>query len=164
MNGNTANTGLTAADIRALRLADSVYASATPAYTEYGTGCDHDGELRCVFREKRDGRKHQPEYTYTVPVLSRITQYDHGEAMRRYTRCWANVGGSFREVWRSIGQFLRPGDAISLSWIAGNNCGNVEKVNYHTDEVRVCVRRGKQDYTFLLTVQTGPENTARMCQ
>jgi hypothetical protein len=68
--------------------------------------------------------------------------------------------------WRTIAEFVKPGDILACVWKRGNNSPNLESVGFHRDELKLVVARqgkdGVKKYSFLVAVQVGPDNTARM--
>jgi hypothetical protein len=66
------------------------------------------------------------------------------------------------DIWRTIAAFLRVGDVLTLRWRASNSNQYLREAGLHRDELRLVIRRGQRDWTFLVDIATGPDNTARM--
>lgn len=72
---------------------------------------------------------------------------------------------SFRSgEWLTIANHIRPGESLFFYWVRGNNNVNLSDAGLVRDELRMQV--GKQSEsksrTYLVAVQVGPDNTARM--
>lgn len=68
--------------------------------------------------------------------------------------------------WITMARFLRPGDIITLIWVADNNTDNIREVGLHADDLILRVTRVKGDnettHEFLVTRSVGPNNSTRM--
>lgn len=67
-----------------------------------------------------------------------------------------------REVWGTVSGLLRPGDRLTLSWVADNNNHHLDRADLHQDELHVVVHRGERKMTFLLNTSVCAGNSARM--
>jgi hypothetical protein len=67
-------------------------------------------------------------------------------------------------AWSTIVSLLRVGDELGLRFVGANDSENMRSVRYHRDECYLIVKRGEKHMTFLVDVQVGPNNTARMVQ
>ncbi len=65
--------------------------------------------------------------------------------------------------WDTITAPLRAGESIRLWWKAGNNTQNHDSVGFYCDELRLVVMRDDvAARQYLISVQVGPDNSARM--
>ena len=71
-------------------------------------------------------------------------------------------------TWMTVAHLLKPGDELWLWWgVNGYRTENHRRVDFHADSLSLLIRpKGakKRDMKFLLKVEVGPDNTARMCK
>lgn len=78
--------------------------------------------------------------------------------------------GMHDSVWRTIAQVMRPGNEISLLWMAGNNSPVLQDHGLTRDELWLSIYwRGRdgqissgKEFRFLVSVFVGLDNSARM--
>lgn len=169
-------TGLTAADIAALKLADDVSMHHR----------DGRGYLRA---HMRGGYAEEPR-VYTAAQQRTFPQADGNDRSREMEADsdiagygdddgleWsASIGNAkpaaFHMIhnsdhsltWQTIVKLLRPGDEITLRWRAGNNNGYLREAGLHADDLYLRVRRGDtaREMEFLIARSVCRDNSARM--
>lgn len=58
---------------------------------------------------------------------------------------------------------IRVGDKLKLAWTRGNDNNLNREINWHRDELRLHIGHpNNKGERYLVTTQTGPDNTARM--
>ena len=59
-------------------------------------------------------------------------------------------------------KMLRPGDGLTLHWVANNDTENMRDAGFVSDQLFLTVSRKSRTYTFHVDTVTGLDNTARM--
>jgi hypothetical protein len=162
---------LTADDLAALRKASGVVFQTT-----------RDGSAIRAILDK--GRYSDQVAVYTAReqrLFAETRSYDMGRerTIKCHARCVAYGGDDNRRMrdgftafhfdqfaydtdWQSIAATLRVGDTVTLCWVASNNSENMTNVGYVRDELRIEFGNDSRKRTFLVDVQCGPCNSARM--
>jgi hypothetical protein len=81
--------------------------------------------------------------------------------------CFALLFGARRDpVWQTTAGVLRPGDRLSLRWVADNNCETIRSHGLHVDQLDLIAVRGfgskARTFAFMVAHGVGPDNSARM--
>ena len=167
--------GITVADIKALRTADTVSARRSGGQSQLEATRRTDKE-EDIFTSDRDS-------TRIIPTRDRVMAYKRCETTSTEgfdPSCFAySFGGGHNETWTTIAGLLRAGDELELEWIAGNNSGYLNAAEgvcddggggitipfkgLHHDQLRLrIIRQGKRGYLFNLADSICPDNSARM--
>jgi len=73
--------------------------------------------------------------------------------------------GWFVSLWGFPWHTLRAGDGVRFEWYPDAFRNEVlRNVGYHSDVLYLHIRKGKTWARYIGAVQTGPENSARMCK
>jgi len=166
----TETTGLSTADIKALRTADEVHARHSKGQSqleailrkrEKNSVFENDGELRRVILTQ----------THMIHYRSALSE-DHSQQ----PYCFAfSIGGKYDEQWKTIVSLLRAGDELELEWVSSNSNGYMKAAHgvygesrYEFDgllqdilRLRV-YRKGTRKYLFHVHNCVCPDNSARM--
>lgn len=141
---NHADAVLTRAHVKALRDLDvTFHTTREGAY------------LRC-WSPDRDG-------SVQVPVReATVDDYRKQVGTLGYS-CFAMLISRFDPDWQTIARTITPGCTLSLRWTAHNQSPVLDDAGLVRDEVRIRVEKpnGKA-HQFLVAVQVGPDNSARM--
>ena len=103
-----------------------------------------------------------------VPCAQRVCDYHPNRPLHderaRYDCFYYDQFARQNDEWLTIAGAMRPGDQIQLEWTAGNDSPVMNAVGYHRDELRLKLANadGGNIRFFLVAVQVGPDNTARM--
>jgi hypothetical protein len=75
-----------------------------------------------------------------------------------------HTGARYDDVLRTVVDLLSTGVTVRLTWTAANNNQNNREIGWVRDELRLTTVApdGKRTRTFLIAVQVGPNDTARM--
>jgi hypothetical protein len=165
---------LSADDITALRMADSITFHHGPPNARYVATCVRahlsggfsDEPRIWTAREQRlfpsgdtgGGRDRLREVT---PERSTVTGYDWPAGTFPDAQAF-HMMHSITPEWATIASLLRAGDTLRVSWRADNNNENHTGAGFHQDELRLSVHRGARVMNFLITKSVGPDNSARM--
>lgn len=162
--------------LRAAREADHVSLVWNPEKYESGGVIRFTREIRTdaenadrdvIRMAKRDYWRHADtsawtiQYDHVLPVSVRVTTYHGTSRSAHYSVMFPQ---SSDEQWRAVVAMLRVGDEVSLRFVAANDSDNDRNVGWHRDECYLVVERGANKWSFLIGVQVGPDNTARMVQ
>lgn len=169
-----ATSGLSADDIRALKLATSVCFD----HDEYGTG-----QIR-AYRENRGQAQVFSETGRGERVIRVSSRMDKGQHTG-----YVHIGASqFSEHWQTVAHLLQAGDRVTLVWrpdwhsnaLCRHAMGDglpdrhdnrpVDFAGLHADELSIQIDRpttrgGRptfRRYTFMLDVEVNTNNSARM--
>lgn len=97
-----------------------------------------------------------------IKVESRIRRYEGASSS---PTAFHMIHSARVPMFQTIVSTLREGDKLTLKWVASNNNQNVRDIGWQRDELYLVVtREGKKtrEMTYLITVEVGPDNTARM--
>lgn len=150
---------LTKEDVQALKAADdAVVFSAT--YQGEGT---YQGFIRAIKKVTTTGYN-DATVDRDIPVDALLTTYHKPWAEAKAANASHVITGpSYEGFWQTITTFLRPGDDVTIHFIAGNNTPLLEEAGLTQDECALVVRRGKQRMAFHLDNRiTRPTSPARM--
>lgn len=148
---------LTKLDIRAMRDADSVS-------FHYHAGESH---VSCSKRVKDAGPFDERERRYDIICTSDVTVYrDDNREDRHAAACFAMIHSSqYSEEWQTLVSCLKPGDVLSMRWVAADNNGYLKSAAgeklYH-DRLYVKVKRDTRRLSFHVDDSVCPNNSARM--
>lgn len=154
---------LTLNDVKALRQCDQASISHTgPA----GSG---EGKIRCIKKLDQDGPFSPDEREYVIMCESRVRNYsgdgiqtDGYDVLFKCYELLYNYRSSVTE-FGTLASLAKVGDELSLNWLGSRN-GYTRDAGLHMDSLHVHLKRGKQTFSFMLSVGVCPENTARMIQ
>lgn len=108
---------------------------------------------------------------FAVETRSTFCDFDKRDSKRieevaycHYLMWYAN---NVNEHWQGIARFLKPGDRLELHWTRdGRRNEYIRKAGLHCDSLTLVVHRPRRDgydrFTFLVEVQIGEDNTARL--
>jgi hypothetical protein len=162
---------LTADDVAALRKANRVAFQTTSdgvtairAILDKGSYSDQVAVYTA--REQRlfpETRTIGDDRERTIRCQGRCTDYGDGDRRsgEGYTAFHLDMFAHTTE-WQSIAATLRAGDTVTLHWVASNNSDVTRGAGFVRDELRICFGAGSRTRTFLVDVQVGPRNSARM--
>jgi hypothetical protein len=112
---------------------------------------------------------HSSERLRHIPVQSSAFGYGYNTSGTGGWNSTNNPGYSAFAMTSTIGNVLRTilvllkvDDILTLNWVADNNTEVIREANLHTDQLEIRVTRGDKFYVFLVKVQTGKDNSARM--
>lgn len=149
----TESVPITARDLRALRVgADRI--------------TFHLFEGKSYIRAHRRGEDTSSGFDEYHQVECDVRVNDYSETGRPDTReAYSCYFHAYRDdELRTMFHLAKPGDTFVIEWTRGNDNPLNREIGWHRDEVRL--RMGKPEskkvYTFLVGVQVGPDNTARM--
>lgn len=117
---------------------------------------------QAVFNGHRDDRR-DDRYREVRVLGMRCEDYgtDRGDKITGYSYL---MHADMSQEWRTIAAAIRPGESLYFRWVRDNNNQVHESLGLHRDEFRLVV--GKQgeakSRAYLVDVQVGPDNTARM--
>lgn len=112
-----------------------------------------------LFPNTRDVGAH--ERSRTIACEAALSGYDEPIMDRSTVSCfWA--GSALRDTWRTVTDLVKPGDRVTLHWVAGNNNEYLTDAELFNDEVLLCVARGKRKLVFAVAHTICADNTARM--
>jgi len=172
-NTTAVDTALSADDVTALRIADSVTLHHGPPNTSYVATCirahmrgGYSGAPRIwTAKEQRlfptVGGAETDRLREVTPERSTVSGYDWPAGTYPNVQAFHMLHHSTAE-WQTIAGLMRAGDTLRVSWTADNNCEAIERVGFHADELRVAIHRNGRVMSFLVTRSVGPDNTARM--
>lgn len=163
---------LTADDLAALRMAHGIVCQSTRDGHAIRAIIDRSrftpGPVVYTAREQRlftetsdIGRDRER----TILCDARLIAYGDGDARHATDTYDAFHYDQFARSseWPSIAGAMRVGDALTLVWTASNNSDVTRGAGFVRDELRVSFgRHGRPARTFLIDVQVGPRNSARM--
>lgn len=177
----TTDTALSADDITALRMADSITFHYGPAGTSYVGTCirvylrgGHTDQPRIwTAREQRlfpeVGNIDTDRIRVIMPDRSSLSGYSGSSGMSTWAGSDRPQAVAYHTMhhrsdeWETITGLMRAGDSVRLSWLAGNNSDVLRKAGFHCDELRLSIHRGESRVMrFLITRSVGPHNSARM--
>ena len=151
---------LTELDVKALRQADTVCLD----YCSDGVGTIEgtaQGQLRASKKVK--GSAFNEEVTRYIPANTIVEAFARVEGGYKYGCAVIHFANdNHYGVWSTIADLLRPGDILTIRWLAGNNNQHLERAGYFNDEVQLIVKRGKRRMAFNVENRIGPDNSARM--
>ena len=159
-------TALTRDDIKAMRKADSIHFHTHEGRSWIVVELENYGLNRIyTAAEQRlfpDVRKYAADRGREIPVATQRLE-DYSGRTGDYS---AFTGWCPKEVWLTIVDALRVDDSLGFHWVASNNSKNLTSVGYHHDQLRL-VASGpdcKNNRTWIIADQVGPDNSARMVQ
>lgn len=157
MNDVITKHEITAQDTRALASADSISFHLT----------EGQGYIRAHRRGEHSSSGFD-EY-HTIFVDTRMQDYGDTDGLRtmgeltEYTAFHYEMSAKFDLVVQTLLRRIRVGDTLQLRWVASNNNNVNRDVGWHRDEVYLGIHHQKgKDEEYLLGVQVGPNNSARM--
>lgn len=65
---------------------------------------------------------------------------------------------------QSLTETLRAGDTLTLQWMASANSEAITAVGFDRDTLELAIERPGKRLVYLMAVQVGPDNSARMIQ
>ena len=150
-------TGLSKADITALRTADDVYVNV------------YEGVCTLTAKKRRPYGTDDPwaeDKRHDIVVEFSLLAYgQHGGTDFDLT---ASITTCYASLWHCEGiwQIVRPGDRLKLRFSANNNSDNLRAVGYVRDGVEIEVIRkadtdGRKPLRFPAADYVGPNNSAR---
>ena len=138
---------LTKDDVKALRQCDRAIFTLQDGKTT----------VRCVRETKNPGPFDPKERTYTIEHCdSRVCDYDghRWTADEGAYACYASAyGGKHNEAssFTTAAALIRPGDHLTLKWVAGNNNDYLRDAGLTHDELYLSIHRGKRTLVFYVT-------------
>jgi hypothetical protein len=169
---------LTADDVAALRLADTVsfhywqgrgYIRATldGGYSEmpriYSTREQRMFTLSGAGKASDRSREMDTETAITAYSRDENIEWTHAGSEPLAAAFAMIHSASVSDRWKTIVRLLRAGDRVTLSWVANNNNGYVKEAGLYRDELRMRIDRDKSEpLVFLVEVSVCPDNSARM--
>jgi hypothetical protein len=169
-------TGLTAADIAALKRADDVsmhyYDGRGCLRAHLRGGYAEEPRVFTAAQQRTFPLAGGSDRTRDIEADTDIAGYGDDDGLH-----WsASVGdakpAAFHMIhdsdhsltWQTIVKLLRPGDEITLRWRAGNNNGYLREAGLHADDLHLRVRRGDtaREMEFLIARSVCQDNSARM--
>lgn len=150
-------TPLTAADVAALRKADTI---------SFHLYHDRIGGLVSKIAATKERRRTEADpfaedVTVNVYVGHSVRDYGDRKATR-YTAFDMIHHPQGCDWWRTIVSLLKTGDILTLVWIRDNNTQVVKEAGLHYDSLQLRVDRGSKSMTFKVATSVCPDNTARM--
>ena len=146
----TAEHVLNARDTRALRHADTIC---------FDHHRDGTGAIRAILSADRSETGF--EQTHTIPVVSRVENYSRGHdgpvtgfAMLNHSR--------YDRLAQTLIRHMRSGKRVHLHWTAGNASPILDHAGLVRDELRIQIGDDTKADEYLVAVQVGLDNTARM--
>jgi hypothetical protein len=118
---------------------------------------DGTNQIRAIVR----GPDHQHEVTHEIPVFdASLTDYagGHGEYTAFHYEMFAGTDAAMRTVVRAI----KPGHYLVLKWVRSNQSPVLDEAGLVRDEVYLTTGTPTKAETFLIAVQVGKDNSARM--
>ena len=104
---------------------------------------------------------YENDNAYIIPMSGKVDGYVRNEF--RPDRAYAYLSApDYSQKWKTIVNFLRPNDYVTIYWRYDNNNQYEEKNGLHHDEVYLVVRRGKKEFYFLFDYSVCEQNSARM--
>ena len=161
----TATTGLTALDLKAIRMAERI------CFYHHGNSRTGRGEI--MLRKDVEQTRRNPFTSktedYTIDNLqSTVTDYQDDTPTDSDYSCFGSTTEyehSYSSVWRTIAKFIATGDDLQLRWVADNS-QLTRECGLHVDSLYLVVKRYKGDkfttYPFLIETLVSRNNTARM--
>jgi hypothetical protein len=151
MTTDTTLYRIDATDRRALKSADSIVFSF------------YQGEG--YIRANRDADRTPDGFSgqRRIPVQCSVHDYSDPASTTEYTAFHMISSPGLSDSWQTIRNRIALGSTIHLLWIRNNQSETLDSVGYYRDELRLTVttERGKSE-TYLVAVQVGPDNSARM--
>lgn len=149
------------ADIAAFKQADDI---------SFHTQPDGASSIRATVRAK-DPKGNNP---FGTPEQVRETQCEM--MLRDYSREYSDTPpvksvrafemihcAKWCDAWQTIAGFVREGDELTLYWQRNaRRCPAYDRADYVGDSLTLNVWRGMKKFAFLIDVQVGEDNTARM--
>lgn len=123
---------------------------------------DYDGEesrIRAILRPGDDWTRE-----YAVPLEVEETRIDNYSSDGRPIRSAFHHLGSVKYdgVARTWIKFVRADSRLMVRWVRDNNSPVIEAAGLVRDEVYLTIQNGSTARSFLIGVQVGLDNTARM--
>lgn len=172
MSDDTSALTLTADDLAALRMATGIVCQTTREGHAIRAILDrsrYTPEPVAIYsaREQRlfpDTRNHARDRERTMVCGARMTAYGDGDVRYGSDHYTAFHYEQFPRMseWASIAATMRVGDTVTLQWVASNNSEVTRSAGFVRDELRVSFGSANRARTFLIDVQVGPRNSARM--
>lgn len=163
---------LTSGDVAALRTASGVVFQATREGHVIRAILDNGrytgGPVIYTAREQTafpETRAYDTGRERTIACDARLTAYADDDVRRasgQFTAFHYEQFAQSSPEWQSIAATIRVGDELTLLWVASNNGEVTNRVGHVRDELRIAFGSGARARTFLVDVQVGPRNTARM--
>lgn len=140
---------LTAHDTRALRHADALCFDHHP---------DGTGAIRAIMRAENSDTGF--EQTHTIPVTSRVENY--GPSRDAYKAWHGFIYAKSSHEAQTLIRHMRVGKRVHLRWTSDNASPVLVDAGVVRDELRIRIGDDKHADTYLVAVQVGLDNTARM--
>lgn len=151
---------LTKLDVSALRKADAI------CFDHNVKAHNGASQIRAIKRrEPTEADPYATDITHRINVESKVWSYqddDHNLDSSVYTAF--DMFHHPRDHWLTVAAFVRPGDVLKLQWIRGNSTPRLRDAGLVRDELYLTVVRGDKQSKFMLDVQVGKDNSARMTQ
>ena len=102
---------------------------------------------------------------YNVACDARIADYT-GSMWGRQHDCYRaachTTSAQLDEEWQTVASLLKPGDELTLAWVAGNDSPALREKGVIIDELRLNVSRDGKRLVFLLARETSINDRWRM--
>lgn len=132
---------LTAAHIKMFKKANYVNFNAFAS----DNGLDHSITLQYV-----DPVSEKNVFLGELNVKGNVFAYGD-DSKREVSRLFGWLGAASASMsWKTVTNFIRAGDAVSLSWTLGNDSLQMKEAGFSHDYLDLVVVRGKKTYTFRL--------------
>lgn len=150
-------TTVTARDRRALLNADSITFHLR----------DGQGSIRAHRRGERTSSGFDEFHEIYTTTTMRDYDKDAGTSGTRELTAYAAFHMEYSPQYdlpcRSLLARIRTGDTLQLRWTRSNNNENNRNIGWERDELHLGIHHAKgRDEEYLVDVQVGPDNTARM--
>lgn len=166
MSETLTDAGLTAMDLKAIKLADRISFHSV----------DGKSWICCTKELRNVGPFDDRTRDYKIETTSTFNK-NKPENPRCFEMLYS---GQWNEEWATIRAFLRKGDVLSLHWDQdGHRNGYTKRaritehdehgspglgMELHVDTLYLKIKRAYKRYSFLLEVSICPDNSARMIQ
>jgi hypothetical protein len=137
---------ITKADIAAIRKANCVRFES-----------DQDSSFMIAVKEKKNKSKNNKtigETIHKIQCNKILRDYSNGYSDGSYNvEKWEGKHTEYPAEFRfsyTLFSFIKPGDVVTLKWIASNNSIAMSEKGFVRDELRVNIQRGKKIFPFMI--------------
>lgn len=140
---------LTAHDTRALRHADAI---------TFHHFADGTASIRATMRADRSPSGFEQQHV--IPVISRVENY--GQSRDGYLAYFGFTYATYDDLAQTLIRHMKVGKRVRLHWTADNASPVTVNAGVVRDELKIRIGDDTRADTFLVAVQVGLDNTARM--
>jgi hypothetical protein len=173
MTTDTIVSALSAEDVAALRMADTVTfhhyqgCAFIRAYVRpSGHPATRTQRAQILFPE---GPETSGERAREIPVSGSISGYTERGSMWHVDRTDTDAAAfhwihsaHFVPTWVTVAQLLAAGETLTLLWIADNNSQDLRNAGLHHDALEIKAVKGKRTRVYKICDQVTLDNSARM--